>query len=288
MGHRYIVHHHIADAAVSQLVGQDGGGVLGVAVDGAIGDHNGGFLGLITAPVLVLVDEPADVLTPHGTVQGADHLNFDGGGLLQQGLDLGAVLADDIGEVTAHVIQPFGLEVDLVGKDVAVEGAEGAEGVGGEQGLGGDIIGHHGLGPVDHGRHDKGEGVLAGAEGIKLLDHQGMAVHIKGEEVPQHGHGLGVAHDGDAGIPADDFLHGGAVVGLHVVDHQIVQGTAVQHMLQVLKELAADGMVHRIHQNGLLVQHHIGVIGHAAGNGVNIFKQSQTAVTGAYPVEIFL
>ena len=71
------------------------------------------------------------------------------GRLFQHVLHRRAVFAHDVGVIPAGIVQPLLLEIHLVGKDVAVHSAEGAEGVGAEQSLLRGIIGHHDLRPVD-------------------------------------------------------------------------------------------------------------------------------------------
>ena len=78
------------------------------------------------------------------------------------------------------------------------------------------------------------------------------------------------------------------MVGLHVVYDDIVQRSPVQHKFQILKELAADGQVHRVEQDGFFVQQDVGVVAHALGDGVDVFKQSQPPVAGTDPVQIVL
>ena len=103
---------------------------------------------------------------------------------------MGAVLAHDIGEVAAGVVQPVPLEVHLVGKQLAVQCAEGAKGVGGKEDAVGDVKGHHGLRPVDHRRAHKGDGVLAEGEGVALLHLDAlMPVHME-TELPHEHEGL--------------------------------------------------------------------------------------------------
>lgn len=48
-------------------------------------------------------------------------------------------------------------------------------------------------------------------------------------------------------------------------------------MGKVFKELAGDGLIHRVEQNGLFVEQDIGVVRHAARDGVHALKQGQTA-----------
>ena len=86
-------------------------------------------------------------------MEGADVLDLvqNAAGLFQQQLDVGAVLAHDVGEIAAGLVEPVPVKVHLVGKELAVQGDEGAEGVGGEEHPVGGVEGDHGLGPVDHG-----------------------------------------------------------------------------------------------------------------------------------------
>ena len=105
---------------------------------------------------------------PYKAVQRADVIKLKSGRLFQDCLDLRAVLADDVRVIAAGFVNVICEEIDLVVEQMSVERAEGAEGVGREKHFVGQIVGHHDLGPVDHGRHDEGELVLAGAELVTL------------------------------------------------------------------------------------------------------------------------
>ena len=97
-----VVHGDVAHAALSEHGGEHLRSIFRVAVDGGVSDeHAALLLGRIGAPLAVLVDEPADVLAPDRAVQGADHADVERGGLLEQGLHLRAVLADDVRVVAA-------------------------------------------------------------------------------------------------------------------------------------------------------------------------------------------
>ena len=286
MGH--VVQGDVLYAPLCQAGGQDLRGVLRVAVDGAAEDGHAPIFGGVGAPALVFLQEPLQILPPDGTVEGTDHLDLHPGGPLQQGLDLGTVLAHDVGVVAAGIVQPVPLKVHLIGKDVAVQGAEGAEGVGGEQHLVGGVIGHHHLRPVDHGGHQEGEGVAAGAEGIPLLHHHSPVGDITVKKLADHGDSLGVGHHLGARPAAQQLAQGGAVVRLHVIHHHIVQGPAGQGKLQVLEEPLPHGLVHRVQQDGLLIQHQIGVIADAPGNGKHILKLRQLPVRASQPVQVLV
>ena len=71
-----------------------------------------------------------------------------------------------------------------------------------------------------------------------------------------------------------------------MVDHQVVQGTAVQYGLHVGDELPAHRPVGGIEEDGLLVQQDIGVIGHAVVQGVDVLKQGQPVLVRANPVQV--
>ena len=218
-------------------------------------------------------------------MEGADHPDVQRGGLFQQGLHLGAVLAHDVGIVPPGLVHPVPLEVHLVGEENAVQGAEGAEGVGGKEDLVGAVIADHHLRPVDHGGEGKGEGVPAGAQGVPLFDQQSPA-GVDAVKLPDQIDGLAVAHHGGLRVAQHQISQRGGVVGLHVVDEHIVQRSAVQRMLQIFKELGLDGAVHGIQQDGFLVQQQIGVIGHPAGNGIGGLKAGQLPVVPPDPHQI--
>ena len=274
------------DAQVAQLGGQDVGGVGGVAVHGGVGDDDAVLLGGVGGPLDVLLQELVEFLAPDEAVERADHLDLDGGGLLQDGLDLGPVFAHDVGVVAAGLVDVVVEEVHLVGEQRAVEGAEGAEGVGGEEDLLAHIVGDHDLGPVDHGGGHEGEGVAAGAEGVALVDQVQAAADVEVKELLHHFGDLLVADDGHVGIAQHQLRQGGGVVHLHVLHDDIVQLAAAEHVGHVLQILAGGGGVHRVEHDGLVVQQDIGVVGNALGDLVDALEQGQAAVIGADPVQI--
>ena len=278
-----VVNFHL-DAPLAQLGGQDVRGVGGVAVHGGIGDDHAGFLGGIGGPLDVLLQELVELLAPHKAVERADHLDFDAGGLLQHGLHLGAIFAHDVGVVAAGLVEIIPEEVHLIGKQRAVEGAEGAEGIGGEEDFLTHIIGDHDLGPVHHGRGHKGEGVAACGEHVALGNQMQAGAHIEIEELLHHGGNLLVAHDGHLGMVVHQLAQGGGVVHLHMLHNHIVQLAAAQHMVEVFQILSGSGGVHRVEHYGFLIQQDIGIVGNAHGNLIDAFKQRQTPVIGADPV----
>ena len=286
VGVGHVEDSHVPHALFRQTGGQDLAGVFRVAVDGAAENSGCPRLRRVGAPALILFQEPADVLPPDGTVEGAEVLNIQSRRLFQHVLHRRAVFAHDVGVIPAGVVQPLLLEIHLVGEDVAVHSAEGAEGVGAEQGLLRGIIGHHDLRPVDQRGHDKGQLVAAQGQGIPLLHRLEAALHLHGEELLDHGQGLGVADNGGLRVAAQDRSQRGGVVRLHVVDDHIIQRLALQGVFQILKEPLRDGLIHRIQQGRLFILDQIGVVGDATGDGIYIFKQGQPAVRAAQPDQI--
>ena len=101
---------------------------LGVTVDGVVEDSDGLLFCFVAGPLVIKVQNEAEVLTPDRAVERAEHLDVNAGGLLQNVLYLHAVLADDVCVVAAGVIdEVLGLIVQLISEDVAVVRAEYAE-----------------------------------------------------------------------------------------------------------------------------------------------------------------
>ena len=108
-------------------------------------------------------------------------------------------------------------------------------------------------------------------------------------EVKELLHHLGyqlVAHDSHLGMVHHQLAQSGGMVHLHVLNDDIVQLAAAEHMIQILQILFGSGSVHGIEHHGLLIQQDIGVVGYAHGDLIDALKQSQTPVVGADPGQI--
>ena len=221
-------------------------------------------------------------------MEGADILDLvdNAAGLLQQQLNMRAILTHDVHQVAASLVQPVAVEVHLIGEQLAVQCDEGTEGVGGEQHAIGQVEGDHGLGPVDHGGCHEGDGMTTEAVGVTLHhDTDLVVIGMETELAHQHEALLG-RDDLHLGPAGENEVDAGGVVGLEVVDNQPVEAALTQQILQILHHLAADGPVHGVEQHRLLIQQQVGVIADPLGDGMNIFKQMGTVIVGADPVEI--
>ena len=116
---------------------------------------------------------------------------------------------------------------------------------------------------------------------VNLIGVQGEA------ELVEQGHRLGGGDDFHLGPAEEDLLDGGGVVRLHMVDDQIVQGTARQNGLDIGDELTAHRPVGGVEKDGLFVHENIGVVGNAVVQGMDILKEGQPVLVRAHPVEVF-
>ena len=139
---------------------------------------------------------------------------------------------------------------------------------------------------MDHGGHDEGEAVAAGVQRVALLDQHRAGGEIHAQKLLHHGLDLGVADDLGLGIALQQQLLGGGVVRLHVLHHQVVQLAAVQGMGHILQKYAVHGLVHRVEEDGLLVEKQVRVIGNAVGHAVDALEAGKPPVVGADPDQI--
>ena len=222
----------------------------GVPVDGGVGYHDALVLGLVAAPEVVLPDYVSQVLLPYGSVEGADHLDLHSSELLDGVLHLGTVPSDDVGVVPPRLLQIIAVEVHLVGEQRSGDGLERSECIRREQDLAALVVCEHDLRPVDHHGEDEPQDVGSDGEGVPVLHHD-RVLRCDVVEVVQHLEGLRVADDRDLGIRLQNLGDAGAVVRLHVVDHQIVQVPSGQRVAQIPPELGSYGGVHGVEEAGL-------------------------------------
>ena len=249
--------HADAHSPLRKLGGKDVGSVLRMAVDGSIGDQDALFLGSIAAPQHIFLEEIAEVAAPDEAVQRADVLDIKPGRLFQHALHLRAVLADDVGIVPSGLIKVLGKEIGLVGKEPAVERAEKPERIGRKKNAVCAVIGHHNLGPVNHGSVDKVQDVAAGGKAVALLDKHDAIRQILREELAEHGFDLRVADDLNSGITDDEIADRISVIRLHVRNDQIIQLPPAERELDIFKKSLIDRFVHGVEQYGLLIEHEI-------------------------------
>ena len=97
-----------------------------------------------------------------------------------------------------------------------------------------------------------------------------------------HGEGLGVADDAHVGVEAPQRLDRRGVVGLHVVDDQIVDGAVADFAADVLEKAVAEVRLDRVDQRDLLADDQVGVVGDARRQRPQRFEAGGRAVVDAY------
>ena len=280
------VKHTHAHASLHQPAGQNVGSIFRVAVDRCISQANALFFGCVAAPQEIFLQELTEAFSPHRSVKRAYRVQLQLGSLFQHCLNLRSVFAHNVGVIPSGLIQLFAEKVSLIGKQAAVESAECAEGICREQQLVCYVIGHHHFRPVHHRCHHKGEAVFARREGVPLFHNLDSARQVHVKKLAQHGLDLAVAYDRHVRIAGQQSLNGIGVVRLHVVNNQIVQLSAVQGILHILKECLIYCFIHGVKQHRFLILQQIGVIGYAVRNAVNTLKAGKPAVVRPYPGQV--
>ena len=127
--------------------------------------------------------------------------------------------------------------------------------------------------------------MAADLKGVAFFDDDRPGVDVKGEELLDHRDGLGVADDLRLGVTEDGLGQRRGVVGLHVVDDDVVQLPAVQQVGDVLKEEAGNRVVDGVEEDGLAAKRKVRVVRNPLGDRVNVFKQRQPPVVAADPIQ---
>ena len=255
---------------------------LGVSVDRRVGDADAGRLDRVGRPCVVLLHDMRDHLgrVVDRTVQRQDLLDLKPGRLLEERLHLRTELADD-----ADVVAPR-LAVPALGV-LAVKRTELAEAVRGEEDLVRRIVGDDHLGPVDHRRRDERKYMLAGLEGVAFLHDESTARVVVAEIVLHHHERLRARHDRRRRIRRGELRDVRGVVRLHVLDDQIVDRRLADLVLDVLQPLVPETLVDRVEDDGLLVLHEIGVVGHPERHHVLPLEQVDLVVIHANVLDVF-
>ena len=205
-------------------------------------------------------------------MEGADDGNIQSRGLLQQILDLLAVLAHNADVVAAGLVIPRLLHI---------QGAEFAEAVGGEEDLIIGIVSHDDFGPVDHGRGDKSQHMLAQVQGVALAHHDAAVSIVGAEEILHHGKRLGGGDHNGLRVQAQEFVDVGGVVRLHMLNHQEVGLPAGQSLFHIVQPLMGEVCIHGVHDGHLLVQNGVGIVSHAVRHHILALKEVHFMVVDA-------
>ena len=104
-------------------------------------------------------------------------------------------------------------------------------------------------------------------------------------EAAQHLEGLLIAYDLELGVALAQQPDGAAVVGLHVVDDEVVEGTVLEDKVELVEEDVAVADVHRVDERGLLVDDQVGIVGDALREAPHVLEERLHPVVDPYVVD---
>ena len=270
----------VRHAAAAQAVGDALGHAGGVAVHGAI-DDRGALRRLLAAHAVVKPDDFFHaVATVDGAVRRADHPDRQRSGLFEGSLHVDAEAGHDSGVIAARFVG-VNAHVQLVAEDAAVERAVAAESVAGKGDAAGVLEGDHRLGPVHH--RDRGEGQAVRAQRQRFAVLHFLRAHGRAIELPDQSQRLFVGDDGDVGVHLAQHADRAGMVGLDVVNDQIVHGAAADDALDALEIFAEKFRLDAVDQRHFSVVDQIGIVGDAVGQRPQIFEERRFAVVDADP-----
>ena len=138
---------------------------------------------------------------------------------------------------------------------------------------------------MHHGREHKLELTRAECEPVAVLHLQEIGADAI--EALHHAEGLLVAHKRDVGVILADEFDGTAVVGLHVIDDEIVDGAVANDLLDIPDIRDEEIHLNGIHETHLLIDDEIGVVGHAVGQGPEPLEKILVAVVDTHVIGAF-
>ena len=103
----------------------------------------------------------------------------------------------------------------------------------------------------------------------------------------EHAVYLLIADNGGFGMAQEHFGERRGMVGLHVMDDDVVERSAPQNVLHVLEELFGDGVIDGIEEHRLFVEKEIGIVGSAARDGIDVLKEGEPPIARADVEKIF-
>ena len=201
-----------------------------------------------------------------------DIVDVGAGELFQCLLHRGAVFSYDVGVVACH-LQPEGFTIDVLVDNAAIESAEAAKGIAREEQrrsilaaivrLPGRCERHHRFRPVDHRCQHEGQFDNSRFDGIAVFNlFEGCVETV---EALYHLAGLFVSNEGDVGVVFLDECQRPAVVRLHVVDDEVIDGSVADDCMNVLDELGEKTHIDGIDECNHFVHNEVGIIGYTIG-----------------------
>ena len=111
----------------------------------------------------------------------------------------------------------------------------------------------------------------------------GQLLHLRKRavELAEEGEGLGIAHHRGLRIFLQEAQDARGVVRLHVVHDQVIRLSVSEGGFHISEPLLRKIHVRRIHDRSLLVEDHIGIVGHSQGDLELALKEVDLMVVDA-------
>ena len=289
MGFRYVVHADVRDAAECELFGKVLRDVRRIAVHRAEGDDDTVLFRRVGAPVPIFIQNIGDVFgrSPNRTVERGNRIQGQPREFFQCGLYLRTELADDVGVIASRLVFERARIVGLIGKNMAVDGPEGAERIGREQRAGRSFIRYGDFRPVYHRHGERLQRMSAEADSFAFF-YLGIIVRLRlPVKLLEELECRLIADESDGRIAFEDFQQGRAVIGFHMVDEYVVELPSVEQSRQVVEKLRSNRVVYGVDDGCFVVIDEEGVVADALRNRKQIFKSLRRPVVAADPVNVF-
>ena len=249
------------------------------------GDLRLGLQGAVFRPFLIVADDVLGLAPPDQAVRRRHDADRDAAQLGDRIQDAGAVVGDDVGVIAERLflvkteVRAFLIENPPAQRPVA------AEGVAREEDLVLHGVGHDRFRPVHERRRKKLQGAAPQAERVALAHHpDAVAERVEPREhLPRPGR----ADDLHPRRQPPESLEQPGVVGLHVVDYEIIDPRQPAHLLELREILVGLGRGGQVDDRPFLVGDQVGIIGHPLlGDRPEAFKKVGRPVVDADPEDI--
>ena len=137
------------------------------------------------------------------------------------------------------------------------------------------------------GGADKGQAVAAQIKHVTLFDNHLALGEVGAKVVDHHAEGAHACHNLRLGIALHKGGDAGGVIGLHVMDDQVVGRAAVEYGLEVAEPLVDKSAIDRIGDSDLLAQDNVAVVCHTVlGHVVLALEQVDVMIVNANVADI--
>ena len=139
---------------------------------------------------------------------------------------------------------------------------------------------------MHHGGGDEAQLAGTQAQGVALAHHHAAVFEGGVEEGGHDAEGAGAGHHLGRRVALHEARDVGAVVGLHVLYHQVVRGASAQLGLDLAQPLVAKALLDAVHDSDLLVDDEVGIVCHAVGHLVHSLEEVDVVVVDAHVEDV--